>query len=317
MWYKYSNAWKGTYYSPFTRNRSKLEYFKNSQELVEACNKHNQTFDVRTENIAEFYSKNETDLTPQELPCGVYSHKGETSATPEALFPMTIRNDGYVPIIKELDELKNQIEAFKKNKDLYDNCKSIYKYGILLFGPPGTGKTSFMRQFIKDNEDAIIIFLDGVPSRAFTEKLESSTKNKLKIFIFEEVVAMLEDSFDIRHTLDFLDGSTTVSNSIYFMSTNYPESIPENVIRNGRIDTFVRVEFPSEEARKSLIKLYLDREATEDEIEVTKNLPIVDIREICFSHKKYNKSFKDCIKSIEEKAKMVKNYFGKTTKIRL
>jgi SpoVK/Ycf46/Vps4 family AAA+-type ATPase len=117
--------------------------------------------------------------------------------------------------------------------------------------------------------------------------------------------------------LDFLDGSRSLTNTIYFLSTNYPESIPENVVRNGRIDVFVRVEFPNLEARKKLIKLYLKREATEEELSITNNMPIVDIREICFTHKKTSKSFPDCVRIIEEKNKMLKKHFGKSKEIRL
>jgi SpoVK/Ycf46/Vps4 family AAA+-type ATPase len=159
--------------------------------------------------------------------------------------------------------------------------------------------------------------MDGVPTRGFLQKLENSTKDKLKIIVFEEAVSLLESSDDIREMLDFLDGSKSISNSIYFLSTNYPESIPENVVRNGRIDIFVRVEYPKEKARKKLIDLYLKREASDDEIILTENMPIVDIREMCFLHKKTNKSFRECVKIIEEKNKMLKKHFGKTKEIRL
>jgi SpoVK/Ycf46/Vps4 family AAA+-type ATPase len=148
-------------------------------------------------------------------------------------------------------------------------------------------------------------------------KIENSTKDKLKIFVFEEAVSLLESSDDVREMLDFLDGSRSVSNSIYFLSTNYPEAIPENIIRNGRIDLFVRVEYPSPDARSKLISLYLKREASADEIKLTENMPIVDIREICFQHKKTGKSFQECGKLIEEKNKMLKKHFGKTREIRL
>jgi SpoVK/Ycf46/Vps4 family AAA+-type ATPase len=117
--------------------------------------------------------------------------------------------------------------------------------------------------------------------------------------------------------LDFLDGSKSLSNTIYFLSTNYPESIPENIVRNGRIDIFVKVEYPNVVARKKLINLYLKREAAEEELNLTENMPIVDIREICFAHKKTGKSFRDCVKIIEDKNKMLKKHFGKTKEIRL
>jgi SpoVK/Ycf46/Vps4 family AAA+-type ATPase len=159
--------------------------------------------------------------------------------------------------------------------------------------------------------------MDGVPTRKFLEKLEQSTKDRLKIIVFEEAVSLLESSEDIREMLDFLDGARSVSNAIYFLSTNYPESIPENVIRNGRIDVFVKVDYPDVSARKKLIKLYLKRDANEAELATTQDMPIVDIRQICFIHKKTGKSFSDCVKIVEDKNKMIKKYFGRTKEIRL
>jgi len=174
-----------------------------------------------------------------------------------------------------------------------------------------------MRQFIQKQKNAIVIFLDAIPTRDFLQKLEASTKNQLKILVCEEVLSVIDDSHDIREMLDFLDGSKSVSNSIYFLSTNYPESIPENIIRNGRVDIFVKVEYPNEEARKKLINYYLQRNPIEEELEITKEMPIVDIRQICFLHKKTNHSFKNCVKIVEEKNKMLKKHFGKLKEVKL
>ena len=251
------------------------------------------------------------------IPKGIYYHEYASSSTPERVSPMDIREDSYVDLMESLVELDESIEQFVQNKDIYTDSCSAYKLGILLFGPPGSGKTSYMREFIRKRKEAIVIFMDGVPTRKFLEKLESSTKDRLKIVVFEEAVSLLEDSNDIREMLDFLDGSRSLTNTIYFLSTNYPESIPENVVRNGRIDVFVRVEFPNITARKKLINLYLKREADEDELKITENMPIVDIREICFTHKKTNKTFPDCVKIIEDKNKMLKKHFGKSKEIRL
>jgi SpoVK/Ycf46/Vps4 family AAA+-type ATPase len=276
-----------------------------------------RSYEVVTDNLATLYEKKTPQNPPEKLPKGIYSHDFGSQSLPERLTPMEVREDKYVELMDSLLELDANIDQFSKNKKLYTDSCSAYKLGILLFGPPGSGKTSYMREFIRRKKDAIIIFMDGVPSRRFLEKIESSTKDVLKIVVFEEAVSLLENSDDIRQMLDFLDGSRSLTNTIYFLSTNYPESIPENVVRNGRIDVFVRVEFPNVPARKKLISLYLKREATDDELKYTENMPIVDIREICFMHMKTAKPFAECVKSIEDKNKMLKKHFGKSKEIRL
>lgn len=316
IWYKYTTP-TGFYYSPFSKSKHHLKGYSDQHELVSSVNSSTLSYGVLDDFIVEYYDNTIPEYDPIDLPFGVYSHDTQTSSNPERLTPVISREDKYIDILSSLSDLHQSIEQFKTNRELYQDSQSIYKLGVLLFGPPGTGKTSYMREFIRSQKDAIVIYLDSIPSRRFVEKLEQSTKDILKIFVFEEAVSLLENSEDIRAMLDFLDGSKSVSNSIYFMSTNYPESIPENVIRNGRIDVFVKVEFPDENARKKLINLYLKRDASVEELNSTKELPIVDIREICFLHKKSNKSFEDCVRIIEDKNKMLKKHFGKTKEIRL
>jgi SpoVK/Ycf46/Vps4 family AAA+-type ATPase len=274
-------------------------------------------YEVLTNELAVIYEKTMPQVEPENLPNGIYTHEFANNSSPERLSPMNLRSDNYLNLLESLNDLDETVDQFINNKDIYDETLTCYKLGILLFGPPGTGKTSYLREFIRKKTDSIVIFMSGVPSRKFLEKLENSTKNRLKILVFEEALSMLQDSDDIREMLDFLDGSMSVSNSIYFLSTNYPEDIPENVIRNGRVDVFVRVEFPDRKAREKLISLYLKRQASEEELNQTENIPIVDIREMCFLHRKNGKTFKECAKIVEDKNKLLKKYFGKSREIKL
>lgn len=315
IWFKFETP-SGFFYSPFIRSKNVARCYNSPQEMI-ANLKQSDDYDIKTDNIALVYEKNTPSSEPEILPNGIYFHEYASSGLPERLSPMNLRNDNYVTIMNSLESLDGSIEDFVNNKELYTDTKTLYKLGILVFGPPGTGKTCYMREFIRKKQDAITIFMEGVPTRKFLQKIEEATKNRLKILVFEEAVSLMEDSDDIRNMLDFLDGSKSISNAIYFLSTNYPESIPENVVRNGRIDLFVRVDFPSEEARKKLVNLYLKRDPTADELKLTENMPIVDIRELCFHHKKTSKTFQECVKLIEEKNKMLKKHFGKSKEIRL
>lgn len=316
IWYKY-NSPSGEFYSPFAKSKATLKYYDSPFEMYEnLSNISSGHFEVLTPELAMIFDKAVPQNDPIKLPKGVYYHEYGGSSVPERLIPMTLKDDGYLEIIDSLSELNENIDHFVNNKKLYDESKSTYKLGVLLYGPPGTGKTSYVRQFAS-KMDAIVIYMDGVPTRNFLQKLESSTNNDLKIIIFEEAVSLMDSSDDIREMLDFLDGSRSITNAIYFLSTNYPESIPENIVRNGRIDVFVNVTFPKKEAREKLISLYLGRTASEDELKLTENMPIVDIRELCFLHKKTTKSFSECAKIVEDKNKILKKHFGKAKEIRL
>jgi SpoVK/Ycf46/Vps4 family AAA+-type ATPase len=316
IWHKYVTP-SGEYYSPFGKSKTTVEAFERASHMADALNRKDTSFNIITSELVEIYDSSTPSSPPIDLPAGVYSHERGNGAAPERLVPMVLRDDKYIDLLDDLDDLGDTVEDFKQNRSLYDETNSIYKLGVLLFGPPGTGKTSYMRKFIKQQKEAVVIFLDDVPSRKFLEKLEESTKDQLKIIVFEEVVSLVSHQEAIREMLDFLDGSKTVSNAIYFMSTNYPEDIPQNVIRNGRVDLFVRVGFPDKKGANKLVNLYLKRDATDTELSSVKDKPIVDIREICFMHRKTNKSFEDCVKIVEEKNKLLVKHFGKSVAIKL
>jgi SpoVK/Ycf46/Vps4 family AAA+-type ATPase len=316
IWYKYLTP-SGHYFSPFSKSKTTVKAFGTPKEMADFFNEKEGSFNILTKELAEVYDSSLPASAPIDLPAGVYSHESQTGSSPERLVPMVLREDKYIDLLSDLQDLSANVEDFRKNRDLYSSTNSIYKLGILLFGPPGTGKTSYMRKFIKQHKDAIVIFLDDIPTRSFLEKLESSTKDQMKIIVFEEVVSLVSHQDAIREMLDFLDGSKTVSNAIYFMSTNYPEDIPQNVIRNGRVDLFVRVGFPDEVGAGKLVELYLQRKATNDELSQLKEKAIVDIREICFMHRKTNKSFEECVKTVESKHKLLTKHFGKSVAIKL
>lgn len=316
IWHKYVTP-SGDYYSPFGKSKTTVEAFERAGHMADSLNKTESSFNIITSQLVEVYDSSVPSSAPINLPVGVYSHERGNGAAPERLVPMVLREDKYVDLLADLDDLSGNVEDFKNNKNLYTSTSSMYKLGILLFGPPGTGKTSYMRKFIKQHKDAIVIFLDDIPSRKFLEKLEESTKDQLKIIVFEEVVSLVSHQDAIREMLDFLDGSKTVSNAIYFMSTNYPEDIPQNVIRNGRVDLFVRVGYPDKIGANKLVKLYLQREASDSELGQLKDKAIVDIREICFMHRKTNKSFEECVKIVEDKHKLLIKHFGKSVAIKL
>jgi len=48
------------------------------------------------------------------------------------------------PIIQEMSHIREQIEAIK-----YDQEKKIEAYNIIIFGPTGSGKSSFIRSSYK------------------------------------------------------------------------------------------------------------------------------------------------------------------------
>lgn len=101
--------------------------------------------------------------------------------------------------LKDKDKLINQVDFFLNNKEWYDNRGIPYNLGIGLHGPPGTGKTSFIKALTnKTKRDIVVIPLKIIQTktelnRLFYETTYHSQNTKLsktfdkKIIVFEDI----------------------------------------------------------------------------------------------------------------------------------
>ena len=81
------------------------------------------------------------------------------------------------------DELKTRIELFRDNPKWYSNRGIPYTLGLLLFGAPGTGKTSAIKAIANDlNRHIININLSKI-----------QTKTELKSLFYDDQFMIKED----------------------------------------------------------------------------------------------------------------------------
>lgn len=179
----------------------------------------------------------------EELPSGAY-HLTFT-ATTIGLKPYKM-DDSPVKLVKPKG-LKDTVFSFLNSSA---SGQRRHKKGVLLYGPPGNGKTSeVMEIFRAAKESDILVFLvDGRISLGGLESFREACQGRKVVFVLEEMTERLRQQ-STESILSFLDGENSWNNSVTIATTNYPKDLPENIVdRPGRFDTFIEYGNPDKEA---------------------------------------------------------------------
>lgn len=267
----------------------------------------------------EFIKKNtkfdETKIP--RLPFGSYKLK----QTDQGIMPVPITLSEELPPILNDDintALNKEIEIFKKKKDWYDKNNLTHKRGFLLYGPPGNGKTSYIKNL--DTSDKILVFLDVQDNYQLdfiTNFLSNEDyKDITKIIVMEDLERMNSGR---THVLNMLDGIFEVENTVFLATTNYPEQLDAAITkRPSRFDSLYPIDLPCKHTREKIFKLYFPKASNEDckkGAELTEGYSGAYIKELKILAEYYETNIPDTITMMKKKfddfkVMLDKNYMG-------
>lgn len=202
---------------------------------------------------------------------GNYTLIGETvSVLPPGYYDLSVDQAGnvyFVPIRPRTDKLLrfpdaatdkivDEIETFWKREKVFKRFGLPFKRGVLMWGPPGSGKTSTLQLIARDvvKRGGIVIIYQPELFKVAYRQLRNIQPETPVVVIMEDIDAVLE-----RHNestvLNTLDGADTIHKTVFIATTNYPEKLGERIInRPSRFDRRLFIDDPSDVARK----MYLD-----------------------------------------------------------
>lgn len=146
-------------------------------------------------------------------------------------------------------EICDRIEEWRDSKDWYNERGISWKLGLMLEGPPGTGKTSIVK-FLANRYNANIypLPLDKLTKTILDKAVSAIRDNSIILLEDIDAIAAIKDRtveskdkntfspLTLSDILNFLDGVIPLQGCMVIMTTNHIEKIDEAVLRPGRID---------------------------------------------------------------------------------
>ena len=159
--------------------------------------------------------------------------------------------------------------------------------GILLFGPPGTGKTMLMRaiskeiraRFIYVKSSEILSANVGDSSKALSKLFQSAREHIPTVLFFDEIdgISGRRTALDNEATKELLsdllsemDGFQKIEGVVIVGSTNMPNLIDTALLRPGRFDKIIYMPLPDKNGRIEIFKKYAKKYPTSKSLDYEK-----------------------------------------------
>jgi len=176
-------------------------------------------------------------------------------------------------------KLLNDIRNFLEREDEYDRFGIPYKKTYLLTGIPGSGKTSIIKAICNEigYSLSMLSLQKEFDNNSLLHAFGNLEKNSVLLLedidcIFEHRKASSDTPFlSFSNLLNILDGVLYKHGIIIFITTNHPEKLDHALMRMGRIDMIVQLNYPKEQEIKKLFMDINDKLAQEDELLVIYN----------------------------------------------
>lgn len=223
----------------------------------------------------------------EKLPSGIYV------ANADPLGPYFMRTKVVTDNLIELDDaattrVLSSLRKFWKSREQYVKRGVLYKRGLLLWGPAGSGKTATLGLLMQEllGRDGLVFLCQapGLLSQmlALLRRIEPDRNLIVVLEDIDELVARYGE----HDLLALLDGETQIDNVVNIATTNYPERLGARIVnRPSRFDERILVDMPNAAAREKYLRHITQHEQLPEDmlqqwVEKTSGFSVAHLREL-------------------------------------
>lgn len=229
------------------------------------------------------------------------------SMNQDTLTVIDILNDGWDPLVasseiiekpdtlyEEIGGMEEQINQLKQSIEMPLNKPDSFKKmgltppkGVLLTGPPGTGKTMMARALANSTSATFIGLVGselaqkyiGEGGRLVRELFDLAKQKSPTIIFIDEIDAIGSKRLDsstsgdrevqrtLMQLLAEMDGFESTSNIKIIAATNRPELLDKALLRPGRLDRIIEIGLPDKDGRLDILQIISKQIPTDKEVD--------------------------------------------------
>jgi proteasome regulatory subunit len=208
---------------------------------------------------------------------------------------------------EQIREIREVVELPLKNPLLFRRLGIEPPKGVLIYGPPGVGKTLLARAVAGETSATFIRLVAselaqkfiGEGARIVREVFSLARKYAPSIVLIDEIDAIAAKRIDIgtsgereihrtlTQLLAELDGFDPLDNVKVIATTNRIDILDPAILRPGRFDRIIHIPLPDRKARKEIFRVHTRRLNIKEEVdldalaEATEGASGADIKAIC------------------------------------